>query len=89
MVSLCATRSGDAEYKQTHLHIKIFISPTSVDFPKIWSVFETLDHFSAMITSLDNDFIESIIEKYGKKLLKINLSNNGKSVSFGIKSEWK
>ena len=35
-----------------------------------------------MITSLDNDFIESIIEKYGNKLLKINLSNNGKSVSF-------
>ena len=35
-----------------------------------------------MITSLDNDFIESIIEKYGDKLIKINLSNNGKSVSF-------
>jgi hypothetical protein len=41
-----------------------------------------------MITSLDNDFIESIIEKYGNKLLKINLSNNGKSVSFEIKTEW-
>jgi hypothetical protein len=37
-----------------------------------------------MITSLDNDFIESIIEKYGDKLIKINLSNNGKSVSFEI-----
>lgn len=35
-----------------------------------------------MITSLDNDFIESIIEKYGDKLIKINLSNNGKSLSF-------
>lgn len=41
-----------------------------------------LDRLSVMITSLDNDFIESIIEKYGDKLIKINLSNNGKSVSF-------
>lgn len=46
--------------------------------------FEKLHHLSAMITNLDNDFIESIIEKYGNKLLKINLSNNGKTVSFVI-----
>ena len=30
-----------------------------------------------MISSLDDDFIESIIEKYGSDLQKINLSNNG------------
>ena len=30
-----------------------------------------------MITTLDNEFVESIIEKYGTNLKKINLSNNG------------
>ena len=34
-----------------------------------------------MISSLDNSFIDSIIQKYGDNLHKINLSNNGTSVA--------
>lgn len=30
-----------------------------------------------MILSLEDDFVKSIVEKYGRNLQKINLSNNG------------
>ncbi len=34
--------------------------------------------------SFDDSFIQSIVEKYGNSLLKINLSNNGASYSMRL-----
>jgi hypothetical protein len=31
-----------------------------------------------MISNLDEDFVESIVQKYGTDIRKLNLSNNGR-----------